>query len=875
MSRSLLAGTRRRLALVLGLFFVALVVPSLVLIAKAYDQLKWEAFRQQQMAADKLVGRIDQRLKALIEVEDARPVIDYRFLRVEGDPSAGFVQRSPLAALPAHSDIPGVVGWFQVEERPDGPDLFSTPLLPTDTDPRSLGLGDAEIDERRRLARGIERVLEELGDSAGSAEVAEEEPIPSDASVDTAEKVVGTLGMKKDADQQAPVEPRSQAAQSVDDTIAASATGATGWGQDKSRLAGAPAPVEHDAMPLVAKEVEVASGDAPARRSEEAFASAAAAPLVAEPAPAPASVPMASSPPAAPLAAALRAESQGSVQTGERFLDQLKQRVRQVFHQSESEPSLDSGVDADGFDRAEALARVAKERELAERIERGRRRAERRSAVRVEQFSVQGRDERTDVVSTKALGRLEDLKLEADYARRTDRLAKAMPAEPKRRKAAVKRSARTERSAVADLDLGRSQFAAPVQVLGALTPAAAGVELLDEPDEDLADERQVRIRFFDSEVGPLELIAAGSEHFALVRRVLHDHRRYVQGLLIERGSFLEGAFEKPFRDAAVSALSELIVAFNDDLIAAYRGGGRQRYPTTASELTGSLLRQARLSAPLSDLKVVLSLTRLPPGPGLGVVAWTGAALLLVLVVGTWALYRLGVRQLALVRQQQDFVSAVSHELRTPLTSIRMYSEMLQEGWVPADKMRGYYRSIGEESERLTRLIENLLTLSRLERQRLKLQSQPCAAATLLGKAAARLGEQARRAGFELRVDCSVEGSIEVDPDALLQILMNLVDNALKFAAVADVKVIELGCARDQRHLVLRVRDFGPGVPRDQMKRVWELFYRVEDERTRSTKGTGIGLALVRQLSEAMGGSVSLENRSPGLEVRLRFSCAEH
>jgi signal transduction histidine kinase len=129
-----------------------------------------------------------------------------------------------------------------------------------------------------------------------------------------------------------------------------------------------------------------------------------------------------------------------------------------------------------------------------------------------------------------------------------------------------------------------------------------------------------------------------------------------------------------------------------------------------------------------------------------------------------------------------------------------------------------------------------------------------------------------RAGFTLRIECPAEvasATVEVDPDAFSQIVINLVDNALKFAAGAERKVVEVGCHAGTRdRFVVTVRDYGPGVPKDQIRRVFRLFYRVEGGLARETPGTGIGLALVRQLAEAMGGAVDVANRGPGAEFSV-------
>jgi signal transduction histidine kinase len=281
-----------------------------------------------------------------------------------------------------------------------------------------------------------------------------------------------------------------------------------------------------------------------------------------------------------------------------------------------------------------------------------------------------------------------------------------------------------------------------------------------------------------------------------------------------------------------------------------------------------------LSAPFGDLQLAFALNRLEAGPGAMLARWTGVVLLAVLLLGFLALYRLGLGQLRLARQQQDFVAAVSHELKTPLTSIRMYGELLREGWVPEEKRKEYYAYIHDESERLSRLIGNILQLARMERQEMALERKPVPVSELFDLLRSRLSAQIERAGFEasFELDPGLDGRrVEVDNDALLQILINLVDNALKFSARAEYKAVVVA-ARAAGHgaAVFSVRDHGPGVPRAQSRRIFELFYRGGDARARETVGTGIGLALVRQLAVAMGGSVEVVNREPGAEFRVHL-----
>jgi signal transduction histidine kinase len=200
---------------------------------------------------------------------------------------------------------------------------------------------------------------------------------------------------------------------------------------------------------------------------------------------------------------------------------------------------------------------------------------------------------------------------------------------------------------------------------------------------------------------------------------------------------------------ALSDITKLIVAFQDDVIHTFGGQSRLSYPNVAEELDGALLYQNRLAAPLNSLELIFSIERLPPGPGGRVLGWVTLILAVVFVGGFFTLYRLGLSQINLAQQQQDFVSAVSHELKTPLTSIRMYGEMLKEGWADeekqqsyyefihdeserlSEKQQSYYEFIHDESERLSRLISNVLQLANITRNEPQFDLKPTGVGELM------------------------------------------------------------------------------------------------------------------------------------------------
>jgi len=251
------------------------------------------------------------------------------------------------------------------------------------------------------------------------------------------------------------------------------------------------------------------------------------------------------------------------------------------------------------------------------------------------------------------------------------------------------------------------------------------------------------------------------------------------------------------------------------------------------------------------------------------------ALLLTLVatIGLYAVDRMTRVVVEYAERRSNFVAAVSHELKTPLTSIRMYGEMLRDGLVPSEEKRAeYYATITDESERLSRLIDNVLEFSRLEQNRRDLSLVVGSLSEAIRDAAEKLRTHIEREGFRLELDLD-DGlpAVQFDRDAVTQLVFNLVDNALKYARHAEKREIEIGLHLENERVELRVRDFGPGVPEEQLRRVFEPFYRIGEELTRMTEGTGIGLALVKELAEGMGARVLGHNATGGgFEVSIAF-----
>ena len=239
------------------------------------------------------------------------------------------------------------------------------------------------------------------------------------------------------------------------------------------------------------------------------------------------------------------------------------------------------------------------------------------------------------------------------------------------------------------------------------------------------------------------------------------------------------------------------------------------------------------------------------------------AVLLAVTLALGSLWLAARAQIKLAQKKDDFISAVSHELRTPLTSIRMYSEMLEKNWVRSkDKLTEYYKSMRQESERLSRLIENVLDFSRIQRGRKKYAFNLGDINACIAEVVEMMTPYAAENGFSIRKEFGELTQATFDRDAVTQIVVNLLDNAIKYARSADDRTVTVRTRSDAQFVTIEVEDHGPGVPHRQRKKVFEQFYRCGCEATRETTGTGLGLALVKKFAQAHNGFVEILTAKP-------------
>jgi len=211
------------------------------------------------------------------------------------------------------------------------------------------------------------------------------------------------------------------------------------------------------------------------------------------------------------------------------------------------------------------------------------------------------------------------------------------------------------------------------------------------------------------------------------------------------------------------------------------------------------------------------------------------------------------------RLKSDFIANVSHELKTPLSLIRMFGEMVATGrYRGEDAAREYGGIITRESERLSHLIDNVLDFARLERGKASYDFVEGDLADVLERALDICRYRLDKEKLKLQTTVASDvPPVRMDSNAVTLMILNLVDNAMKYAA--DGKRVDVGLDRTPGGVVLSVRDWGPGIGSDEQQRVFERFYRARSARDRNVRGSGIGLALVKHIAEAHGGRVTVES----------------
>ncbi len=444
-----------------------------------------------------------------------------------------------------------------------------------------------------------------------------------------------------------------------------------------------------------------------------------------------------------------------------------------------------------------------------------------------------------------------------------------------------------ERFVMLDLNGGTLDVAGP-----ALDPAA-GAWLRRQVAEHAAwlarNPREAQVNAFDQVEGrqqtnsyqlriqqvTVRLHGSGPTAEALLFTVVFDDRdrpRAAYGLMAPPAAFATAIFQRVIARNALLPASVSRGAPNDSLLRVvvtgpgdaeiYRSAAGSAAAARATEPIPGAFRwlSARVELrPEAAARLVEGGVPASPLPLLlGLLAVTAA------VVGV-AFLQLR-RQHELARLRADFVSGVSHELRTPLTQIRMFSELLLGGRLRTDEERDRsLRLIDREARRLAYLVENVLDFTRAERGTLNVTPEPTRVARAVEEIVEGFAPVARARGMRIRTELDAEAAARLDPGAFRQVLLNYLENAVKYGPAGQTLVA--GAARDGGTVRVWVDDEGPGIPPAQRGRIWEPYYRLNREIDRVVGGSGIGLSVVRGLVARHGGTTWMED-APGGGARF-------
>ena len=402
-----------------------------------------------------------------------------------------------------------------------------------------------------------------------------------------------------------------------------------------------------------------------------------------------------------------------------------------------------------------------------------------------------------------------------------------------------------------------------------ISPSVRSLLVLDEATAMLAmscrctvAERRAFLALFEDQVlGDLALPAApegqlrhlhhayaGQSYLFSYRALEYEGRRYYVVAHHDTGYFLRDVFPGLFANEVGDRLYNVVDGDNERIFGpALTGAGDyvvgRSFPTTfyswrlqVAPRSAPVLRERRQARDYTASSLI----------GLS---------LAVLCLGVLFLIYAQVQERRLNHMRSELLANVSHELKTPLSVVRMFSELLLTERVRDDAKRKHYlETILRESERLTGLIENVLDFSAIERGKEVYQFRDADLSDVVARAVDAF--RARQPdGFEVGVQVEADlPPVRFDDQSVLLVIMNLLDNAAKYGAPP----IEVSIQRGRRHLYVRVRDHGPGIPNEHHKRVFDRFFRVRREES-SVRGSGIGLALVKRIMDAHGGRAWVES----------------
>ena len=356
------------------------------------------------------------------------------------------------------------------------------------------------------------------------------------------------------------------------------------------------------------------------------------------------------------------------------------------------------------------------------------------------------------------------------------------------------------------------------------------------------------------EVGPMQSIFLSEREILIFRHIVIDNQIYRQGFILLIREFLNYLKNSYFITQPIANFSHLRLEVTDQ-------GQTSEILQAGTVIANPIFSLYRIfPRPFSFLGATLTSNQIPRSAGRDTLNVMMVLIGTILVLGLLAIYQSARAIVELSERRSVFVSSVTHELKTPLTNIRMYIEMLEQGIAPnREREEEYFRVLGSESQRLSRLIDNVLEFSKLEKKQRRFNLQEGRFEDVIQEVGNIMQEKLRQEGFILNVERDDIQPFHYDREVMVQILLNLIENSIKFGKSSPRKEITLRLQSKGKQLNISVSDSGPGIPRTALKKVFHDFYRGEHEVTRATRGTGIGLALVKKFVTALGGRVEASN----------------
>jgi len=371
---------------------------------------------------------------------------------------------------------------------------------------------------------------------------------------------------------------------------------------------------------------------------------------------------------------------------------------------------------------------------------------------------------------------------------------------------------------------------------------------------------------FQAEVAPFQSVFIDDGRVFVFRRIMIEGRIFRQGFVLQLDRFLSHLARTYF-------LSQPMARFAHLRLRAVDQGREMRSVEAGAASSRPRIALARtFPPPLGFVQAALFCEHVPPSAGRGTLNLALAVLSGVVVLGLLAIYHSTRKILDFSERQSRFVSAVTHELKTPLTNIRMYIEMLEQGMArDPEREQAYFRILQSEGARLTRLITNVLELAKLEKKHRRPNLQEGGFAEVLADVEGLMQTALQQAGFCLETENALTQPFRYDREIMVQVLINLIENSVKFGRSSPVKRIMLRLAEAGDRVRIEVTDTGPGIPAGDMKKIFNDFYRADNAVTSAAGGTGIGLALVRRFVTLLGGRVTAANNpGPGCTFRIEL-----